>query len=115
MPVHAVSIFKKTFAAVIHQRVWFDWNLSLSIEKLAYSYFNMTVVVSGPVVKDILAVVIVSPPALIRVSERIVNNNGMIWYRLRVTGFSSAKEALDAGIKAIKEEGIQSFIGDSKA
>ena len=29
--------------------------------------------------------------------------------------FASSKEALEAGIKAIDEEGIQSFIGDSKA
>lgn len=29
--------------------------------------------------------------------------------------FPSAKEALDAGIKAIEEEGIASFIGNSKA
>ena len=29
--------------------------------------------------------------------------------------FPSSKEAMDAGIKAIDEEGIQSFIGDSKA
>jgi len=29
--------------------------------------------------------------------------------------FPTAKEALDAGIKAIEEEGIQSFIGDSMA
>jgi hypothetical protein len=29
--------------------------------------------------------------------------------------FPTAKEALDAGIKAIEEEGIQSFIGDSTA
>ena len=29
--------------------------------------------------------------------------------------FPSAKEALDAGIKAIDEDGIQSFISDSKA
>jgi len=29
--------------------------------------------------------------------------------------FPTAKEALDAGIKAIEEEGIQAFIGDSMA
>ena len=29
--------------------------------------------------------------------------------------FPTAKEALDAGIKAIEEEGIQAFIGDSTA
>ena len=29
--------------------------------------------------------------------------------------FPSSKEALDAGIKAIDEEGIQAFIGESKA
>lgn len=29
--------------------------------------------------------------------------------------FPSAKEALDAGIRAIDEKGIESFIGDSKA
>jgi len=37
--------------------------------------------------------------------------NSTVWDDL----FPSAKEALDAGIKAIEEEGIQSFIGDSKA
>ena len=37
--------------------------------------------------------------------------NSAVWDEI----FPSAKEALDAGIKAIKEEGIQSFIGDSKA
>ena len=29
--------------------------------------------------------------------------------------FPTAEEALDAGIKAIEEEGIQAFIGDSRA
>lgn len=37
--------------------------------------------------------------------------NSTVWDDL----FPSAKEALDAGIKAIEEEGIQAFIGDSKA
>ena len=37
--------------------------------------------------------------------------NSTVWDDL----FPSAKEALDAGIKAIEEEGIQSFIGDSEA
>ena len=37
--------------------------------------------------------------------------NSTVWDDL----FPSAKEALDAGIKAIEEEGIQSFIGNSKA
>ena len=37
--------------------------------------------------------------------------NSAVWDEI----FPNAKEALDAGIKAIKEEGIQSFIGDSKA
>jgi hypothetical protein len=37
--------------------------------------------------------------------------NSAVWDEI----FPSAKEALDAGIKAIEEEGIQSFIGDSKA
>jgi hypothetical protein len=37
--------------------------------------------------------------------------NSTLWDDL----FPTAKEALDAGIKAIEEEGIQSFIGDSKA
>jgi hypothetical protein len=36
--------------------------------------------------------------------------NSTVWDEL----FPSAKEALDAGIKAIEEEGIQAFIGDSK-
>jgi hypothetical protein len=29
--------------------------------------------------------------------------------------FQNAKDAMDAGIKAIDEKGIQSFIGESKA
>ena len=37
--------------------------------------------------------------------------NSTIWDDL----FPSAKEALDAGINAIHEDGIQSFIADSKA
>jgi hypothetical protein len=37
--------------------------------------------------------------------------NSTLWDDL----FMSSKEALDAGIRAIDEEGIQSFIGDSKA
>lgn len=37
--------------------------------------------------------------------------NSTIWDDL----FPSAKDALDAGIKAINEDGIQSFIADSKA
>jgi len=37
--------------------------------------------------------------------------NSTVWDDL----LPSAKEALDAGIKAIEEEGIQAFIGDSKA
>ena len=37
--------------------------------------------------------------------------NSTVWDDL----FPSAKEALDAGIKTIEEEGIQAFIGDSKA
>jgi hypothetical protein len=37
--------------------------------------------------------------------------NSTVWDDL----FPTAKEALDAGIKAIEEEGIQAFIGDSKA
>ena len=37
--------------------------------------------------------------------------NSAVWDEI----FPSAKEALDAGIKAIEEEGIQSFIGNSKA
>jgi hypothetical protein len=37
--------------------------------------------------------------------------NSTVWDDL----FPSANKALNAGIKAIKEEGIQSFIGDSKA
>ena len=37
--------------------------------------------------------------------------NSTVWDDL----FPTAKEALDAGIKAIEEEGILSFIGDSKA
>ncbi|MGA9538151.1 MAG: hypothetical protein WBR24_19780 [Desulfobacterales bacterium] len=37
--------------------------------------------------------------------------NSTLWDDL----FMSSKEALDAGITAIDEEGIQSFIGDSKA
>ncbi len=37
--------------------------------------------------------------------------NSTVWDDL----FPSAKEALDAGIKAIEEEGIQAFIGDPKA
>lgn len=37
--------------------------------------------------------------------------NSTLWDDL----FPSAKEALDEGIKAIDKEGIQSFIGDSKA
>ena len=37
--------------------------------------------------------------------------NSTLWDDL----FMSSKEALDAGIRAIDEGGIQSFIGDSKA
>ncbi len=37
--------------------------------------------------------------------------NSTVWDDL----FPSAKEALDEGIKAIEEEGIASFIGNSKA
>jgi hypothetical protein len=37
--------------------------------------------------------------------------NSTVWDNL----FPTAKEALDAGIKAIEEEGIQAFIGDSTA
>jgi hypothetical protein len=37
--------------------------------------------------------------------------NSTVWDDL----FSSAKEALEAGIRAIDEEGIESFIGDAKA
>jgi hypothetical protein len=37
--------------------------------------------------------------------------NSAVWDEI----FPSANEALDAGIKAIEEEGIQSFIGDPKA
>ena len=37
--------------------------------------------------------------------------NSTLWDDL----FPTAKEALDAGIMAIEEEGIQSFIGDSTA
>ena len=37
--------------------------------------------------------------------------NSTVWDDL----FQSAKEALDAGIRAIEEEGIVSFIGNSKA
>ena len=37
--------------------------------------------------------------------------NSTVWDDL----YPTAKEALDAGIKAIEEEGIQSFIGDSRA
>ena len=37
--------------------------------------------------------------------------NSTLWDDL----FPSAKEALDEGIKAIDEDGIQSFIADSKA
>jgi len=37
--------------------------------------------------------------------------NSTVWDDL----FASAKEALDEGVKAIEEEGIQSFIGNSKA
>ena len=37
--------------------------------------------------------------------------NSTIWDDL----FPNAKEALNEGIKAIEEEGIQSFIGNSKA
>jgi len=37
--------------------------------------------------------------------------NSTVWDDL----FSSAKEALDAGIRAIDEEGVESFIGDAKA
>jgi hypothetical protein len=37
--------------------------------------------------------------------------NSTVWDDL----FPSSKEALDEGIKAIDEEGIQAFIGESKA
>jgi hypothetical protein len=37
--------------------------------------------------------------------------NSTVWDEI----FPSAKEALDAGIRAIEEEGIASFIGNSKA
>ena len=37
--------------------------------------------------------------------------NSTVWDEL----FPSAKEALDAGYKAIEEQGIQTFIGDSTA
>jgi hypothetical protein len=37
--------------------------------------------------------------------------NSTVWGDL----FSSAKEALDEGIKAIEEEGIEFFVGNSKA
>jgi hypothetical protein len=36
--------------------------------------------------------------------------NSTVWDGL----FPRAKEALDAGIRAIEEEGIESFIGNSK-
>ena len=37
--------------------------------------------------------------------------NSTVWDEI----FPSAKEALEAGIRAIKHEGIESFIGNSKA